>query len=158
MGAYQADGMYEYRDQEMTMSLPSYLRPKKGMRYFAPHRPKARGPGVLSVAVELLREEHRTDAIRRTLIQARDVSWLDVDERVLQKGKPAYLPDGLELLSSSHNSANGDVFHTYHVLFPLCSVYVYVTVFGNGDLDDFTALCRTMVASVRVEDAGMSRD
>ena len=61
----------------------------------------------------MLREEHRTDAIRRTLIQARDVSWLDVDERVLQKGKPAYLPDGLELLSSSHNSANGDVFHTY---------------------------------------------
>ena len=157
MSSEQPEDSYEYKDAELSMRVPSYLRPKKGMRFFAARSNKDKLRPLINVAIELPNKD-LTKAIWSTIINARPSEWMGVQQRIVRRGNATYLADGLELLSSSCNATNGNL-HDYHVVFLAGSHRVYATLFGQGDLDVFDHLCRELISSIRVNDeAGVPPD
>jgi hypothetical protein len=150
MSSEQPEDSYEYKDAELSMRIPSYLRPKKGMRFFAARSNKDKHRPLLNMAVEFP-DENFTKAIWSTIFNAKPSEWMGVRQRIVRRGKATYLADGLELLSSSNNTTNGDV-HDYHVVFLAGRHRVHATFLGQGNLDVFDSLCREIVSGMRVND------
>ena len=145
---------YEYKDAELSMRVPSYLRPKKGMRYFAARSKKDRHHPILHFAVEFLNDDlvkAHWASVMRMEPGAREES-MGVRGHIVRRGKATYLVDGLELLGSSHNTVSGQTHHDYNVLFLSGSRRVYITFFGQGELDTFDRLCREIVNGIRIHE------
>ena len=145
------DGSYEYDDGALAMRLPVYLRQKKGIRFFAPDRRRDKDPAVFALAVDLVSGEERAEAIRDALRTAKPSDWMGVQRRNLRLGATPSFEGGLELLSTSFNTINGDTVHDYHIIFPRSKVYVYMTVGGKGDVASFDAACPEIASGIRLK-------
>ena len=142
----------EYEDEEIRMRIPSYLRKKKSNRLFAPSR-RGKDKEILVLGVSLGSEEHAKMA-RRVMADAKFVDWMGVQQRAVRRGAAPYLEDGFELLSTSFNTINGDIFHDYTITFLTGGHYVDVRIFGTGDVDGFYAICTEIVTSISLTQRG----
>src|SRR4051794_20779740 len=127
-----ATDFYEHEDKELSMRVPRYLRPKKGIRYFAAAGKQSKEPGIFAMAVDLPNAES-AGAVRNNLLSVNPIDWQGVQQRVIRRGKPDYLHDGVELLSSSYNTVNSDVLYEYAVLFTAGGRNVYCSMSGRGE-------------------------
>src|ERR1700760_4202438 len=93
---------YEYSDGKLSMCIPSYLRPKKGIRFFAPKSKKDKHGSIMHFAVEFLNDDGVAAhwAIMVRSVPGTTEEWGGVQGRVIRRGKALYLSDGLELLGS----------------------------------------------------------
>lgn len=148
MAADTPDGTYIYTDADLSFPVPSYLRPKKGMRFFSTRGKRDRRWAVFTMAVELPNEDLAA-AMWSTIMNAKPSEWMGVRQRIIRRGRAAYLRDGLELLMSGSNSANDEV-HSYHVFFLAGPHRVYVSFGGQGDIQRFDSVCRGIVSEMRV--------
>ena len=148
MSLKREDNWYEYRDSDLSMRVPSYIRPKKAKGFFASRSKKDKSEPLLNIAVEFPNEDV-TKAVWSTILGAKPTEWMGVTQRIVRRGKAAYLADGLELLISSHGPGNVDV-HDYHVLFLTGPRRIHAMFVGRGDLNRFDELCREIVSSIRV--------
>lgn len=155
MSSGQPADFYEYSDSELSMGLPSYLRPKKGIRFFSARSKRDRDRQLLNVAVEIPTED-RASTFWSTIMNAMPSDWMGVRQRIVRRGKASYLTDGLELLHSSHNIASGKILYDYHVLFLLGQSRIYVTLFGQGEIQAFEDQCRLVVTSIRVKGSAVA--
>ena len=144
------DRFYEYSDRELSVRLPAYLRPKKGMRFFKVRSDKDEGRPLQCMSIEFMNDAG-TEAVWSTIMNAKPLEWMGARDHIVRRGKADYLPDGLEVLMTNTASVRPDV-HTYNILFLASGRRVYATFVGRGDLDQFDALCRAVVSSIRATD------
>lgn len=158
MGSEQADEYYEYKDSEISLRVPSYLRQKRDGPLFETGSKKGKPHVLLSFAVDF---KDKAGEVQRSVMMQRTPGVTEdmpgVRQRVIRRGETSYLADGLELLISDEYARTGDVYHNYAVLFPLGSRHVYAVFFGQRDLAEFEKVCMQIVSSIRlVESVGGS--
>jgi hypothetical protein len=147
---------YEYRDAELSVQVPSYLHPKKGLAFFEARSKKDRRHPLLHVAVGVL-DDCLFDAKRETMMRMTPGAvdeCLGVQRRVIRRGELSHLADALELLVSSHNPVTGQVQHDYGVSIRLDSRRVFADFLGQGELGQFEDACRQILANVRLAEGG----
>ena len=149
-GGTAESGFFDYRDAELLVRLPRYLKPKKGIRYFARPGRQQRLPGVSAAAIELI-DATVAEGIRDTIRNAaKVVSQPDVQFQVLRLGAPAYMPNGLECLACSRIMATGDIVYQYSVVYPLGRYHVYATFSGRGEMATFDKSCCAITSSIQL--------
>jgi hypothetical protein len=153
----QMQGWYEFSDEELTMQVPGYLRPKKGVRYFTPRGRRGRGQHILGIAV-VDESPEGADAIRAHLGSARFVDWQDVKQRAVRRGETRFVADGYELLSTSYNTSTHESLHRYDVVFGRLSRYVHLSISGRGEIADFDDVCREIASSIRLKPTAEDRN
>jgi len=153
----EATEFYTYDDSHLSVLVPKYLRPKKGMTFFAPRSKKDGHHCLLHFCVDFppagtIRAFF--DALKTKIDPADDAKsfeWMGVQQQLLRRGKAAYLSDAVEGLSTTFNPLNGERFYDYSVFMTVGARTVSLTFMGQGKLDEFEALVKEIVKSVRMK-------
>ncbi|HZL37408.1 MAG TPA: hypothetical protein VFC78_18975 [Tepidisphaeraceae bacterium] len=145
-------GYYTYRDKEVSLRIPRYLRPKKGIRYFAPKRKTGGETPLLGIAVTFYDTVLAFRTAWSAIMAAISFDFSEVRTRIIRRGKADSVAEGLELFISCSNILNNDVLHSYKILFVCGSRRVQIDLFGRCELALFERLCRDIVVSVRTDD------
>jgi hypothetical protein len=141
-----------FEDADLRMRIPSDLKGRRRRRYFERSPEQWSLPGLLFVAIDILSNSESFDSVKEALLTAPSGDWLGVQQRVIRRGAPAFVPQGLEILASSFNTVNGDLFYDYDVLFPMKGRYVYALFFGRGgDIEDFERACKEIILSIELK-------
>jgi hypothetical protein len=147
-----------YKDDLITVKVPAYLRIKKPdprakeiAWYFVADRRKCKKPQIEGLLVILVDRE-TADTIRLNSLTVKPMDWQGVKQKIIRRGEPDFLPRGVEFLSGSYNTINGDINYHYDLLFPKGGHLVHVDISGQDDLSKFDTLCKGIVLSIRLTD------
>ena len=143
-------GFYSYHDANLSVLLPSYLKPKKGMRFFARSPKQAKDPGIYLAAIDFPNGESAT-AIKQNLEGLKLIDWEGVEQRAVRRGPADALRGSFELLSTTSNTVNGDVLHRLAIIFRESGHWVFADFGGRGNVSDFDRTCKTILSSLRVK-------
>lgn len=147
----QMQGWYEFNDEDISMHIPGYLRPKKGRRYFAPYGRRGRGQLIRGIAVDVIQSPERVDGVRSYLQNAKFIDWHDVKQQVVRRGEVRFVPYGYELLWTRYNTSTQDILPSYHVIFRANSTFIYLLIDGSGQIAEFEAACHQIASSLHLK-------
>jgi hypothetical protein len=145
-----------YKDELLSIRVPAYLRRKKpdarakeAAWYFVVDHRQRNNSDIDGLLITFVSKE-MADAIRFNLLTLKPTDWHGVEQKIVRRGEPVRFPEGLELLSSSHNTINGDVNYRYNLLFQSRGDWVHVDISGQNNLIKFDALCQEITSSIHL--------
>lgn len=141
-----------FKDELLTILMPSYLKPKKGIRYFVADHRRAKNPEVEAIAIDVPIGHERACDLIDILSRTQTFDWGDVKYRTLVMGEVHEKGKGFEVLTHSFNSATNANVIVYNRLFCLtCNkIYAYATIYKNGKIDGFHDLCIQIIRSAKL--------
>lgn len=142
-----------FDDGEIQISIPNYLRPKKGIRYFAARSGQQRH--VTTVAMEF-QDEHGVKAVLHNLATTQPIEGLGTRQQIVRRGEVQYLPNGYELLVMSQPPDRAALLR-FDLIFAIDGRGLYLIVTGGGSVESFSAVCEKIARSVRVASGGTTK-
>ena len=139
----------EFKDEEIYMILPKYLRKKKSNRFFVADRRQINHPPIESISLEIYQDSEDTLPLRNTLAYAKEVNWGEARDELVQRGIADYVESGYEALWKLHNEGR-EILNKYDFvsfkndsIFSLCAI-------GRGDIYEFYNICKKTIMSIRL--------
>jgi hypothetical protein len=149
--------LIDYQDAELSMQLPAYLRQKKkDIRFFEAPQSSRHTYLIHGVSIDLPSDagKHAKQEIMALSDTGEEEELAGWRRRILRRGKPSYLQDGLEILLTLFVAATGVTLISSKVQFLLESHGIIADFSGQGDLGQFSESCKKIVLSVRSTEAG----
>ncbi len=146
-----------YEDADLRMWLPLYLRPKRGMRFFAPLGKKSKDAIVYSMAVEFIDNQFGIDLYQSQFATHKTgTEWEmgGVKTTILRQGKSSFVDDGVEVLSKVETLVTHDLLFGYNIFFKLGDRHLHALIGGQRDQTEFEVACKQIVSSIELKHGG----
>jgi hypothetical protein len=149
-------GFYEFQDANLRFLVPNWLRRKKSGYFYVPESEKKKH-AVHGLAVGCESEDAAARHRKRLSTVVPPQERGKVIREVLRQQESTLVPDGFEILSRSQNLATGElIILGYRLLFNIKNRHIYVGVLGGRDQAKFEAICREIVAGIRLNDGSVN--
>jgi hypothetical protein len=147
-------GWNEYRDSRLVVQVPAYLRQRNSMLLF--EAPKKRRPGqnIIMLGANVLADPNLIEASRGAIENFRPYSVPEAgyETILIARGKPEWLGKGSYLLTGNRNLSTGQTIYSLGAVFDRSRMTLDVTIVGDGDLDLFKQVAKSMIEGIRAVD------
>jgi len=150
------DSYITYEDEQIKLRIPRQLRSKHAdyVYSFEGTLKRGRKDARVILGIELDPTRVSRKALRQVIIKALPHwVWLGVETRVIRKGRCSFGDGGIEVLGASTvPEPSGTItLYRWNVLYRLGKHYLFIDLFGGGDLEEFEKMGTAIIESIVVK-------
>jgi hypothetical protein len=142
----------EFHDSNLVLRAPGYLRKHRSMMFFQAPKKRKAGQNITMFAVSVLTHPDSVEGSRDAIegSKPRVDPQMGVEFLLLRRGKPEWLDNGLELVAETRNLSTGQLIaYDLRVVFMCSNIHLCAEIDGDGDLDQFEQVARSIIESIR---------